>query len=35
MFSNNATVTVKSFPLIRFKMIIQEGFSYFLIFNGG
>ena len=29
LFSNNITVAVNSFSLIRFKMIIQEGFPFF------
>ena len=33
LFLNNATVTIKSFSLIRFKTIIQKCFSYFLIFD--
>ena len=33
LFSNNASAAIKSCSLIRFKMIIQESFSYFLIFN--
>ena len=33
LFSNNASVAIKSCSLIRLKMIIQESFSYFLIFN--
>ena len=33
LFSNNASIAIKSCSLVRFKMIIQESFSYFLIFN--
>ena len=33
LFSNNASVAIKSCSLTRFKMIIQESFSYFLILN--
>ena len=32
-FSNNASLAIKSFSLVKFKMIIQESFSDFLIFN--
>ena len=33
LFSNNASVAMKLCSLVRFKLIIQEIFSYFLIFN--
>ena len=33
LFSNNASVAITSCSLVRFKMIIQESFSDFLIFN--
>ena len=33
LFSNDASVAIKSFSLVRFKIIIQEIFSCFLIFN--
>ena len=33
LFSDNTSVAIKSCSLIGFKMIIQESFSYFLIFN--
>ena len=32
-FSNNTTVAIKPCSRIRFKVIIQESFSYFLIFD--
>ena len=35
LFSNNTSVAIKSCSLLRFKMIIQESFSYFLILNTG
>ena len=33
LFSNNASVPIKSCSLIKFKMIIEESFSNFVIFN--
>ena len=35
LFSNTTSVAIKSCSLIRFKMIIQQSFSYFLNLNAG